>query len=216
MSERDEIDVKARPAFFEDLWTPGDPWEFETSEYERRRFERHLELLGDRRYGDVLEIGCGAGAFTRLLAPLTDRLVAIEVAENAVERARELGPAGVDYRVANAMDFDLAGEGPWDLVVLSDTMMYLGWLYTFSEVSRFAVQLFESVVVGGRCLFGNTILVDDTGLMTPWLIRTYHDLLRNVGFEPEREELFEGEQGDEQLQVLLSVFAKPRELVVRT
>ena len=144
------------------------------------------------------------------LAPLADRLVAIDVAENAVERARTLGPATVDYRVANALNVDLVAEGPWDLVVLSDTMMHLGWLYTFSEVSRFAMQLFESVTVGGRCLLGNSILVDDTGLATPWLIRTYHDLFRNVGFELEREELFEGEQANEWLQVVLSLLAKPR------
>ena len=138
MSERDEAGRNAR-AIFEGIWESGDPWSLETSEHEQRRYERHLELLGDRRYGRVLEIGCGAGTFTRQLSPLADRLVAIEVAENAVERARGLGPpANVDYRVANAMDFDLVGEGPWDLVVLSDTIEYLGWLYTCSEVARFA------------------------------------------------------------------------------
>ncbi len=209
MAERDQADERAR-AFFENIWKEGDPWEFETSEYERLRFEHHLELLGGRRYGRVLEIGCGAGAFTRILSPLADQLVAIEVAENAVERARRLGPATVDYRVANAMDFDLVGEGPWDLVVLSDTMMHLGWLYAFTDVSRLAMDLFESVAVGGRCLLGNSILIDDTGLATPWLIRTYHDLFRNVGFEPEREELFEGEQANEWLQVVLTLFAKPK------
>ena len=72
------------------------------------------------------------------------------------------------------------------------------------------MDLFESVAVGGRCLLGNSILIDDTGLATPWLIRTYHDLFRNVGFELEREELFEGEQANEWLQVVLSLFAKPR------
>ena len=209
MSERDEAGRNAR-AIFEGIWESGDPWSLETSEHEQRRYERHLELLGDRRYGRVLEIGCGAGTFTRQLGPLAERLVAIEVAENAIERARGLGlPANVDYRVANAMDFDLVGEGPWDLVVLSDTIEYLGWLYPCSEVARFAMQLFESVTAGGRCLLGSWILIDDIGLATPWLIRTYHDLFRNVGFEPEREEQFEAEPGYEELQVVLSLFEKP-------
>ena len=107
------------------------------------------------------------------------------------------------------MDFDLVGEGPWDLVVLSDTIEYLGWLYPCSEVARFAMQLFESVTAGGRCLLGSWILIDEDGLATPWLIRTYHDLFRNVGFEPEREEQFEAEPGYEELQVVLSLFEKP-------
>jgi SAM-dependent methyltransferase len=215
MTEQNEADQTAR-VFFEDLWKGGDPWEFETSDYEQRRFELHLEMLGDRRYGRALEIGCGAGAFTRLLSPLVDELVGIDVAESAVERAKTLGPEGVDYRAANAMEFDLGGEGPWDLVVVSDTITYLGWLYSFSEVSGFVVRVFESVAPGGRCLLGNSALLgdaepaDDTGLATPWLARTYRDLFRNVGFELEREELFEGEQGDDLLEVVLSLLAKPQ------
>ena len=53
------------------------------------------------------------------------------------------------------MDYDLHAEGPWDLVVLSDTMCYLGWLYSFFDVSWFASQLFAATRVGGHCLFAN-------------------------------------------------------------
>jgi SAM-dependent methyltransferase len=192
------------------MWESGDPWNLETLEHEQRRFERHLELLGDRRYGRALEIGCGAGAFTRRLCPLAERLVAFDVSEIAVERARELGqPANVDYRVANAMDFDLVGEGAWDLVVLSDTLELLGWLYPLAEVARFAMRVFESVTVGGRCLLGSWILIDEDGMATPWLVRTYHDLFLNLGFKLEHSEQFLAEPGYDELQVVLSLFAKP-------
>jgi SAM-dependent methyltransferase len=210
MSGRDEADSDVR-GMFESIWEGDDPWNLESSEHEQRRYERHLELLDDRRYGRALEIGCGAGAFTRQLSPLTDQLVAIDVSETAVERARAHGsPANVAYRVVNAMDFDLVAEGPWDLVVLSDTIEYLGWLYPLSDVARFARQVFESVAVGGRCLLGSWILIDEYGLATPWLVRTYHDLFRNVGFELEHEEQHESEPGWDELQVVRSLFAKPR------
>ena len=42
----------------------------------------------DRRYSRTLEIGCGAGAFTRLLAGVSERVVALDVSPAAIERAR--------------------------------------------------------------------------------------------------------------------------------
>ncbi len=206
MPERYGEDTRAH---FEDHWKEGDPWELETSVHEHRRYERIIALLEDQRYGRALEIGCGAGAFTRMLSPLADRLVAIDVAENAIERARRLALENVDYRVADAMDFDLVDEGPWDLVVLSDTIEHMGWFYTVSEVARFAMQVFESVAEGGRFLLGSWILIEENGIATPWLVRTYHDLFRNVGFERKRGDQFEAEPGYEELQVALSLFAKP-------
>src|SRR5262249_4508070 len=68
---RDELNRKSLE-FFENLWRAGDTWELETSAYEQRRYDRLVEVIRDRRYPRVLEIGCGAGAFTGRLASLAD------------------------------------------------------------------------------------------------------------------------------------------------
>ncbi|MEO7685215.1 MAG: SAM-dependent methyltransferase [Gemmatimonadaceae bacterium] len=73
MSDRASID-RTIEEYFENLWKAGDPWRFESSECERQKYARQLELLSDRRYGRVLEIGCAAGVFTRMLATLPTRL----------------------------------------------------------------------------------------------------------------------------------------------
>src|SRR5688500_13986735 len=124
--------------FFEDLWSRGDPWSLETSPYEDRRYRHLMDTICDRRYDRVLEIGCGAGAFTRRLAALADKICAIDVSKTAIHRAREISSppaAAISYRVANVMEYDFMQDGPFDLVVMTETIYYLGWLYSFFDVA---------------------------------------------------------------------------------
>ena len=92
MTERALIGQQARE-FCDDLWQRGDFWDFESSEYERARCARLLTILAGRRYARALEIGCGAGYFTRLLAGIADQIVAFDIAPAAIARARTLGPS---------------------------------------------------------------------------------------------------------------------------
>ena len=89
MTERELVDQKIR-TFMEGLWERGDPWDFESSAYERDRCAQLLKMLEGRRYARVLEIGCGAGYLTRLLAPHADHIVALDISQTAIERARAL------------------------------------------------------------------------------------------------------------------------------
>jgi hypothetical protein len=67
MDDREMLNAKAK-RFFDDLWAQGDPWSFESSAFEQKKYDRQFEMIADRRYGRALEIGCGAGVFTRRLA----------------------------------------------------------------------------------------------------------------------------------------------------
>jgi SAM-dependent methyltransferase len=208
MSERENPAQKAHD-FFDALWKRGDPWSFATSSFERERFARLLAMISDRRYPRVLEIGCGAGSFTRLLAGVADSVLAFDISPTAIERAAEIGAGpGVEFRVANAMDYGLYHKGPWDLIVLSETIYYLGWLYSFFEVGWLASQLFLATAPGGRLFLANTFGDFDDELLLPWLIRTYHDLFRNVGYEAAREEIFRGGESRPELAVLMTLFTR--------
>jgi SAM-dependent methyltransferase len=219
MTERELIGEKAR-AFFEDLWRREDPWDFESSGFERQRHARLLAVLDGRRYACSLEVGCGAGAFTRLLAGVSDRVLALDISPAAIARARVgyprsgcAGPGAVEFRVANVMDYDPCDEGPWDLVVMTETIYYLGWLYPFFDVGWLASQLFAATRAGGRLLLANTQGGCEDALLLPWLIRTYRDLFRNVGFRVEAEEVFRGSKDGVPLEVLISLFTKPGDTV---
>jgi predicted TPR repeat methyltransferase len=206
--DRAAADAEAR-AFFDGLWADGDPWDLDHSQLDQRRYARQLELLADRRYARALEIGCGAGSFTRRLAPVCDELVALDVSRHAIERARADGGApGVEFRLANVMELDLKREGTWDLVVLTETAYYLGWLYPMFELGWLAHSLHEATRAGGRLLLANTIL-DDQGIMSSWLIHAYRDMFGRVGYEVEREEQLRGVKESVELDVLVTLFRKP-------
>jgi SAM-dependent methyltransferase len=213
MAERTLLDQQAQ-GFFEELWQRGDHWEFDSSAFEQGRYARLMALLAGRRYAHVLELGCGSGSFTHHLAGLADHVVALDISPTAIARAQDLwtGPATVDFRQANIMEYDLHAEGPWDLVVLSDTICYLGWLYSFFDVSWFASQIFAATRVGGHCLFANTMGEFGDMLMLPWLTRTYWSLLRNVGYHLEVEEIFRGTKYGVTIEVLMSLLSKNSEL----
>jgi SAM-dependent methyltransferase len=212
MTERVLIDQQMRE-FMESLWQRGDPWDIESSAYERIRCEHLLKMIDGRRYARLLEIGCGAGFLTRLLAPLADEIVALDISQAAIDRARAMsaGPAVIDYRVVNVMDYKPHVDGPWDLIVFSDTMCYLGWLYPFFDVAWLAVQLFDATHPGGRLLLANSMGEGEDWLLRPWLIRTYRDLFRNVGYTVEAEEVFKGTKKGVDFEILITLFTKPPE-----
>jgi SAM-dependent methyltransferase len=209
MTERSRIDQQAQ-AFFETQWQRGDPWSIESSAYERARCAHLLRMLEGRRYARGLELGCGAGYFTRLLAGLAAQIVALDISPTAIARAQALGAdlGTVEFRVANIMEYTWRAEGPWDLVVLSDTLCMLGWLYPAFDLAWLAAELYAATGRGGRLLLANSMCEVNEPLLLPWLIRTYRDLFRNVGYRLEAEEIFQGTKNAVAFEVLISLFAK--------
>jgi SAM-dependent methyltransferase len=211
MDERHLIDEKAR-SFFDDIWQKGDAWQLQTSEFERAKYACQMRLLCDRRYNRVLEIGCGSGCFSRLLIASADEVIALDVSSLAIARARSLSSRlkGIDFRVANIMEYDPMAKGPWDLIVMSETIYYLGWLYSFFDVAWLAMQLFEATHDHGRLLMANSFGRGE-GLMHPSIIRTYRDLMLNVGYQLKAEEIFQGTKNECEITALVSCYCKPTE-----
>src|SRR5713226_6447328 len=209
MSEREQINLKAQD-FFENLWRRGDPWDLETSAFEEEKYDRQLRILADRPSPRALELGCGAGAFTRLLSRVSDHVVGIDISPAAIARARSTGMRenAVEFHAGNILEYDLRTGGPWDLVVMSETIYYLGWLYSFFDVAWVASEIFAATVVGGRFLMANTCGGIEDYLVRPWLIRTYRDLFLNAGYRLESEDIFRGSKNGADVEVLISLFAK--------
>ena len=136
--------------YFENLYARSpDPWAFETSPYERRKYERTLGVLQghQRAYRVALEVGCSIGVFTAMLAPLCDELQAIDVSEKAVVAARERLAGAPQVRVERRRLPEETPEGPFDLVVASEVLYY--WP---EEVMLAALQRFEEVLAPGGML----------------------------------------------------------------
>ena len=198
--------------YFESLWRAGDPWDTVTSEFEQGKYAHQLGMLDGRRYARVLELGCGSGSFTALLATVADHVVAVDIAESAIARAR--GQVGerdnVEFHAADIMHWDFSGDR-FDLITLSDTVSCLGGAYSFVDVGCLAAAIFMATNPGGRLLLGNTYGGVRGPLFRPWLTETYRDLFVHVGYRVESEELFKGVKEGVEIGVLLSVLLKAKE-----
>lgn len=213
MSDRAGADAQAR-SFFDDLWRKGDPWDLETHPFELAKYDAQLALLdADRgpgmQYGRTLEIGCGAGAFTRRLASRCEAVVGVDVAEPPIALARQrTTSANVQYVRENIMQWKSGLAGPWDLVICAETVCYLGWLYPFFDVAWLAHCIHEGIRPGGRLLLANTCGGVQDYLLLPWIVRTYHDLFRNAGLAVVRDTVFRGNKNGADIEAMITLYER--------
>ena len=111
--------------YFETLYAAsGDPWNFETSDYERDKYERTLGVLGARRYRRALEAGSSIGVFTEMLAGRCDELLTVDVSERAAAVARVRLSGRPHVRVERRTLPEEMPTGPFDLIVASEVLYY--------------------------------------------------------------------------------------------
>lgn len=114
------------PRYFEEVYgASDDPWNFETSAYEAAKYARTLAALPLERYARGLEVGCSIGVLTAQLAHRTRELVATDINEKALARARERCAALPQVRFERRALPDDLPAGPFDLVLLSEVLYYL-------------------------------------------------------------------------------------------
>ena len=134
--------------YFEGLYAEsGDPWNFETSEYERNKYNRTLEVIGERRFERALEAGASIGVFTEMLAGHCEELLAVDVSERAVAAARER-LSGREHVVVERRTLpEEMPRGSFDLIVASEILYY----YTREEMLA-TLRSFERELAQGGVL----------------------------------------------------------------
>lgn len=126
-----------------------DPWRYDSSDYERAKYEHTLASLPAGPIEDALELGCSNGAFTVLLAERCARVLAVDFSLEAVRlaqvRTRSLSGVSVEQR-------DLRPglpAGPFDCILASEVLYY--WerrdVHTFCDSAIAALAPAGSLVV---------------------------------------------------------------------
>lgn len=123
-----------------------DPWGFATRDYERAKYERTLRALGDRRYASAFEAGCSIGVLTAALATRCDALLAVDIAQSAVDAARERLAGAEHVRVERAELPEQWPAGPFDLIVCSELLYY----FDRETLGETIAVLRGSLAPGGR------------------------------------------------------------------
>jgi ubiquinone/menaquinone biosynthesis C-methylase UbiE len=145
---------------------PHSSWQAQVAYYRRRAAEYDLTSYGDvpradrrigsligqlRPGGDVLEIACGTGIWTRHLAGCARSLTALDAAPEMIALARQrVADPGVTFVAADVLD--------WAPPRRFDTVFFAFWL---SHVPASAFGRFWSVVRRALVSDGRVLFIDD-------------------------------------------------------
>ncbi len=106
-----------------------DPWQVGSSFYEQRKLGVVLAALGRPRYRAGWDPACGTGHLAAGLAERCDTVLATDVAETAVRLAAVTCAESPNVTLRPwrfPVDGSPPSTGPFDLVVLSEFLYYLG------------------------------------------------------------------------------------------
>jgi protein-L-isoaspartate O-methyltransferase len=143
------------PAAFENRYRENpDPWNYQASPYERSKYAVTIDSLSRERFASAFEPACSVGELTAMLASRCDRLLATDVSETAVRRARrrcaDLSNVTVecrDLRTEVRSDSEAhAHRQGFDLIVFSE----VGYYFDVASLSALARRLAESLNSGGE------------------------------------------------------------------
>lgn len=77
-------------SYFDTLYSgSSDPWQYQTRWYEQRKRDMCLAVLPQAHYSNAIELGCGNGVFSALLAQRCQTLLSIDGNNKAVQMARQ-------------------------------------------------------------------------------------------------------------------------------
>ena len=153
---RDRGQIGDRAAF-EAAYEGGDPWASADSayRYQHRKYQTLLSLLpAGRRFAHALDLGCGVGHMSRMLAGYAGTVLGLDVAQGAVDFARRHAVEGVTFERADVQDLPAELDGRFDLVVLADTLYYLRPLDD-AMLKTLALRTARLLMPGGVCLLAN-------------------------------------------------------------
>jgi Nodulation protein S (NodS) len=112
-------------AYFERMYGDNvDPWSFESSAYEQRKYAVTVASLPRARYRSAYEPGCSVGVLTELLANKCDRLLSSDIIPTALQRAEARLRKRPHVWIEERSIPDQWPAGPFDLVVLSEIAYY--------------------------------------------------------------------------------------------
>lgn len=151
-----------KPEVFERLFQDNpDPWDFESSPYERQKLSRVLECLPAAPISFAVELGCAIGVSTLALAQHCGRILAIDASENALAIAGRRCERQAHVSFLKAFlpsDYPAAEASGCDLVLISELLYFL----TPQDIRSLAAVVMESLQSNGHILIVNWTGQTDT------------------------------------------------------
>ena len=136
-------------SYFEAIYqSDRDPWKFETSEYEAKKYAATIASLPKSRYDSALEIGGSIGVLTEMLAQRCDSILSIDVSklaqDRAIQRCQKLEQ--VQFTLMNfPHEYP---EEKFDLILVSE----VGYYWCREDLQTAQRRIFELLEPNGHLL----------------------------------------------------------------
>lgn len=101
----------------------------------------------------ALEIGCGTGMFTAMFAESSAKIVAVDISQDLLEKARKRGLEKDQVRFINMRFEDANLYGPFDAVIGSSVLHHL-------DVPRALAKIYEVLRPGGYLAFAEPNMIN--------------------------------------------------------
>jgi 2-polyprenyl-3-methyl-5-hydroxy-6-metoxy-1,4-benzoquinol methylase len=112
--------------YFDDVYNASsDPWSFETSTYEKEKYDATIKALPKAMYSNVFEPGCSIGVLTAMLAARCKKLLAADSAEAPLVKARTRLQNSHHVKITKMQVPAEFGNEQYDLIVISEIAYYL-------------------------------------------------------------------------------------------
>ncbi|WP_367109140.1 class I SAM-dependent methyltransferase [uncultured Psychrobacter sp.] len=156
--------------YFDGLYSDNsDPWQYQTRWYEQRKRDICLAILPQAKYGNAIELGCGNGVFSSLLARRCQALVSIDGNHKAVQLAEQrlidishvkviqgvipnvllkLKNGLLKAPLLSQLDDVPTYKPPYDLIIISEILYYL----SPTDIDTVIDWIKHNLAVGGTLL----------------------------------------------------------------
>ena len=147
-------------ATWDAVFANPDPWNYGSS-YEQTKYQHTLELLPEIPIDRALELACAEGHFTAMLAPRVGHLLAADISDIALSRARQRC-RGLSNLTFQKLNLHNALPYGFDLIVCSEVLYYLRDRFELQQLGR---RLAKSLNSGGYLLMTHAnLVVDENGV----------------------------------------------------
>lgn len=136
-------------AYFNELYGKNrDPWNFESSEYEKNKYVQTMLIIPDDVYANVFEIGCSNGALSMLLQSRSQKLLSVDSSSIAVANAKKRLS---EHKHVTVKEMEVPRDFPsqqFDLILLSE----VGYFMVEEDLLLLRDKMIDALLPGGHLL----------------------------------------------------------------
>lgn len=123
-----------------------DPWH--SSDLTHIPKKIHQSILESYNFEKILDFGCGKGAFTHLLKKRNNKVLGVDISNNAIEKAQQMYGHLADFKTIEDGKIDFLMDQNFDLVVCLETLSYVEeWEKLIKDFSTITDYIYISLYI---------------------------------------------------------------------